>query len=93
MGSIKKIFISMVIFCLLAANITLAPASAAPKKAKAEKITLDKTIYTLKKGKSVILKASAKNIVWSSSDKKIAVVDQKGKVTAKKNGKTKITAK
>ncbi len=36
--------------------------------------------------------ASNKNVVWSSSDNKIAAVDAKGKITAKKAGTVKITA-
>lgn len=39
------------------------------------------------------LKASKTNMVWSSSNENIAVVDQNGKVTAKKAGKVKITLK
>ncbi len=37
--------------------------------------------------------ASKTKMVWSSSNEKIAVVDQNGKVTAKKAGKAKITLK
>lgn len=53
---------------------------------------------TLKKGKSKTLKASvkvtgkaSKKVTWKSSNKKIATVSSKGKVTAKKNGKAKVT--
>nr|WP_245161307.1 Ig-like domain-containing protein [Clostridium botulinum] len=37
--------------------------------------------------------ATNKKVVWSSSDEKIAKVDENGKVTAIKEGKVTITAK
>ena len=43
--------------------------------------------YTLK------IKGTTQKIKWSSSDKKVATVNSKGKVTAKNNGKVTITAK
>lgn len=59
----------------------------------------NKNIY-LKKGKSITLPVVAsatdsKNpkLTWSTSNKKIATVNQSGKVTAKKKGKAKITVK
>lgn len=59
------------------------------------KTKLDKTSLTLEEGESTTLKVigSQKTIKWSSSDKKIATVTNKGKVTAKKAGNCKITAK
>lgn len=70
----------------------------AAKKTKYS-ITLNKTVYTIKKGKSVKLKAALnksarkKGVEWKSSNPKIASVSKNGKVTAKKNGKTTITAR
>lgn len=70
---------------------------AAAKKTKYS-ITLNKSIYTLKKGKTVKLKATLnravkkKGVVWKSSNPKIASVSKNGRVTAKKSGKTVITA-
>ena len=61
-------------------------------------ITLNKTVYTMKKGKSVKLKAALnkaaqkEGVEWKSSNLKIATVSKSGKVTAKKNGKVTITA-
>ncbi len=60
-------------------------------------VTLDKTAVTLAAGKSVTLRATVKPanagaVVWSSSDSKVATVVN-GKVTAKKAGTAKITAK
>lgn len=63
------------------------------------KVKLNKTKATLNVGKTLTLKTtlspskpSNKKVVWSSSDKKIATVNSKGKVTAVKAGKVKITA-
>ena len=73
------------------------------KKATAKKqtvsITLNKPAYTLKKGKTVKLKATLnqaakkKGVEWKSSNPKVASVSKSGKVAAKKNGKTTITAR
>ena len=64
------------------------------------KVKLNKTTVTLKKGKSVTLKATvtptAKTITtlsWTSSNKKIATVNKNGKVTAKATGTVTITVK
>ncbi len=60
---------------------------------------LKKNKLTLKKGKSVTLTAvrtpvtSTEKITYKSSNKKIAAVTSKGKVTGKKPGKAKITVK
>lgn len=73
--------------------------SAEKKKTPKYKVTLNKTVYTMKKGKSVKLKATlnkaakGKKIVWSTSNANVATVKSNGKVTAKKNGKATITAK
>lgn len=62
-------------------------------------ITIDKTTPTVAKGKTIKLKAtitpsnsSNKGVIWSSSNKKIAKVNSKGKVTGVKKGSAKITA-
>lgn len=68
-------------------------------KVPAVKVTLNKTKVTVAKGKTVTLKAtvtpsSAKeNLTWSSSNKKVATVDSKGKVKAQKKGTAIITVK
>lgn len=62
-------------------------------------ITLNKSVYTLKKGKNIKLRATLskaaqkKGVAWISSNQKIADVSQNGRITAKKNGKATITAK
>lgn len=64
--------------------------------AKAQ-LSLSKTEVTLKKGKTVTLKATLskklkkKGVTWKSSDTKVAKVSKKGKVTAKGYGTAVIT--
>ncbi|HDK7173660.1 TPA: Ig domain-containing protein [Clostridium botulinum] len=67
---------------------------------KVESISLDKTSMDLLEGSSDKLNAKVlpedatnKKVVWSSSDEKIAKVDENGKVTAIKEGQATITAK
>ncbi|BBF44454.1 protein containing cell adhesion domain [Lachnospiraceae bacterium KM106-2] len=70
-------------------------ANAATKKQVS--ITLNKSNYTLAKGKTLKLKATVKNkkkakVVFKSSKKSVATVSKNGKVTAKKKGTAVITA-
>ncbi len=60
----------------------------------ATSISLNKKSTTLMAGKSVQLKASGatSDVTWTSGNTKIATVDSKGKVKAKKKGKTTIKA-
>ena len=74
--------------------------SSKTSKIKVTKLTLNKKAVTVKVGKTKALKATIqpanatnKNIVFTSSKKKVATVDQKGVITGKKVGKTTITAK
>lgn len=55
-------------------------------------ISLNRKSVTLAEGESITLKLNGteKKKKWSSSNKKAAVVSQKGKVTGKKAGKTMI---
>lgn len=56
-------------------------------------LALNKTKVTLEAGKSTTLKLDTnKKIKWSSSNKNVASVNAKGKVTAKKAGRATITA-
>ena len=64
----------------------------------AKKVTLNKKKVTLEKGESIKLKATVKNpayysgsIKWKSSDAKIATVNSKGMIKAKRKGKVTIT--
>lgn len=68
-------------------------------KVTTKKLTISNKKLTLKKGKKVTLTvkrnpiSATEKIKWSTSDKKIATVSSKGKVTAKKPGKVTITAR
>lgn len=68
-------------------------------KVVTKKLKLSKSKYTLKKGKSLSLIVSrnpitaTEKLTWSTSNKKVATVDKKGKVKAKKKGKATITVK
>lgn len=64
------------------------------------KLNKTKVVLHLKKAKTYTLKATAngklvsgKKVEWSSSNKRIATVSKSGKVTAKRKGTVKITAK
>ena len=95
----------LIIFALMALFVfgQYAPAQAANKTS--DPITLNRTVYTLKKGKTIRLKATLNKaagipsgtkklaVIWKSSNPKVASVSGNGKVTAKKNGKTTITAR
>lgn len=66
---------------------------------KAKKISLNKKSKTVYKGKTYQLKSSLKpsnatdQVIWTSSNKKVADVSAKGLVKAKKTGEATITAK
>ena len=61
----------------------------------AAKVKLNRKKATITVGKSVTLKVknAKKKVKWSTSNKKVATVNKKGKVTGKKAGKATITAK
>lgn len=69
------------------------------KEIHIKKITVAKKRYKIKKGKTkqIKFKVNPKNytdtLIWKSSNKKVATVSKKGKVSAKKKGKTTITIK
>jgi hypothetical protein len=67
-------------------------------KVSVTKVSLNKTRAELRKGKTLILKATItpsnvanKTVTWKSSNSSIATVDKNGKVTAKKAGIVTIT--
>ena len=84
----KAISIGLVLMLLLTL-LPVVPAQAAstPK--------LNKTNVMVGKGKTVTLKVknTSKKVTWSSSKKSVATVSKNGKVTGKKIGTAKITAK
>ncbi|MDY4812699.1 MAG: Ig-like domain-containing protein, partial [Ruminococcus sp.] len=69
-------------------------------KQPVKKITISKSNLTLKVGASKTLSANAypknannKKIKWTSSNKKVLIVNQKGKITAKHRGKAVVYAR
>lgn len=78
-------------FSLLVSVFSVTGQDAEAKK----KIKLNKTKATIYVGKTVTLKVKGtkKKVKWSTSKKKVATVNKKGKVTGKKKGTAKITAK
>lgn len=97
MEKLKKMLVMLLVLCITFSQFTLV--QAAGKKAPKYAITMNKSIYTMKKGKTVVLKATLnkaakkKQVVWSSSNKSVVTVSSKGKVTAKKSGRATVTAK
>lgn len=97
MKKLKKVVVMLLLICITSSQCLVA--EAAKKSESKYTVTVNKSVYTMKKGKTVQLKAKLsksakkKKIVWTSSNKKVATVSSKGKVTAKKNGKATITAK
>ena len=90
MKGAKKVIAFLLVVVL---TITLIPTLQA---SAASKMKLNKTKVTMYVGKTIKLKVKNKQnkkVKWSSTNKKVAKVTQKGKVTAKKKGKATIIAK
>ncbi len=85
----KKAIAIVTAASLLVSGITTGTARAA------KKVKLNKKSVTIHVGKTVKLKLknAKKKVKWSSKNKKVATVNKKGKVTAKKTGTAKIVAK
>ncbi len=81
---VAKVFGLLITLCVIAVvSISVSAAS----------FNMNATSITLYKGQSYQLNASAAGVKWSSKKKAIATVNTSGLVTAKKAGKTTITAK
>mgnify|MGYP002625659913 CR=1 FL=1 len=77
-----------------AITVGLVMTSFAAMQVQGASLKLNYKKATLNKGETLVLKLKgAKKIKWSSSKKNVASVTSKGKVTAKKKGTAKITAK
>ena len=87
MKNIKKVAFIIIIMAMMFSL-------AMPISVSAQTKSSNKSI-TLNVGKTYTLKVTGtkKKVTWSSSNKKIATVSTKGKITAKKRGYCTITAK
>lgn len=90
----KKFRMIVAVMTMALAIMSVSPAAPVVAKA-AKKIKLNKKKVNLVKGKTVKLKVKGtkKKVTWKSSKKKVATVNKRGKVTAKKKGTATITAK
>ena len=94
--SFKKMGAVLVAVAVTASTVTLPENTVAVEAASKVKITNVSTrTLTITKGSSKQLKAKAggKKITWSSSNKKVVSVSQRGKIRGLKKGKATITAK
>ncbi len=91
MKNLKKVFNTFLLITLLLSSMI----SFNKKAVNASTLKLNKTQITLSAGRSINLNVSGtdKTVQWSTSEKKIAVVSQKGKVTGKNAGTAIMTAK
>ena len=89
MKKIKKIIVFMLVVALSFSSLSINNVSAASKV----KINKKKVVLYVGKTTTLKLKNNKKKIRWTSSNKKIATVSKKGKVKAKKVGKTIVIAK
>lgn len=95
----KKLVSFLMTLSLIIGSIAIQPVSSDAAGKKATSIKLSATSKTLYAGKTFTLKVksvkpsnASKAVTWSSSNKKVAIVTSKGKVTAKSAGTAKITA-
>lgn len=97
-NSVKAVLLSMAIMATSCISMNV-PADSAVIADAATKIKLNKTKLTLHVGYAyeetyqLKITGTNKKAKWSTSNKNIAAVSQKGKITAKKIGKAVITAK
>ena len=92
MQLMKKGTAALLVLTVIASSLSVTPSQAAQKKAVLAKKNLTMTV---KEKKQIKIKKKLKGAKYSYlvKDKKIATVTKKGKITAKKVGKTKITVK
>lgn len=102
----KGVLLGFLCFCCMLLAAPMSAEAAKPKAVKSVSVKIGgkkvtKKTYSLTKGKTASLKVTVKpskarkSVSYKSSNKKIATVSKKGKVTAKKTGtaKIKITVK
>jgi len=87
---VTKFFKSIAIVMVIAITLTCVPNVSAKARPKLNKKKVTMTVGTTVKLK---MRNTKKKVKWSSSKKSVATVSKKGKVTGKKAGTAKITAK
>ncbi len=83
------------VFGIFVMLLAVCAGSAGQVEAASKKVSLSKASLKMYVGKTKILKVNntKKTVRWSSSNKKVATVSNKGKITAKKKGTATITAR
>ena len=92
----KRILIAILISSsLIIVTPTLVPSLPTSNTVQATSVRISSTKKTLYVGNKYTLKVKGtkKKVKWTTSNKKVATVTSKGKVTAKKAGKVTITVK
>ena len=92
----KKLLLSLSIIALAFVIVpNVVPSAQKVISVQAASVKLNKTKLTLNTNEkyTLKLKGNKKKVKWSTSKKSIATVSSKGKITAKKAGNVKITAK
>ena len=96
MKILKKLLLSIVITTsTLIVTVVTIPEIENVYIVEAASVKISKTKYTMNVGEKYTLKVKGtkKKVKWSTSNKKVATINSKGKVTAKKKGTVTITAK
>lgn len=96
MKRIRKFLVSLLLtYAMLVLSVIAVPQMLPAVTVEAATVKLSKSSLNLTVGCSYTLKVTgtAKKVSWSSSKSSVAAVSSKGKVTAKKEGTAKITAK
>ena len=97
MKTLKRILLCLIILSSIFSVQIFLPENFVPSTyiVDASSIRINKTSKTMCVSDTYTLKISGtkKTVKWSSSNKNIATVNSKGKVTAKRKGKVTITAK
>lgn len=96
MGKFKKLLLSaLLVLSVVASSVPVQSIVGTNEVVQAANVKLSKSSLKLYVGKSATLKVSGtkSKAKWSSSNKRVATVTSKGKVTAKKAGNVTISAK
>ncbi len=96
MKNVKKMLIAILMVFLMVFTLpVMSNITETMYTVEAASVKINKSKYTMNVGEKYTLKmkGTKKKVKWSTSNKKVATVNSKGKVTAKKKGTATITAK